>query len=48
MAKKLYHVHLSEDERSRLEQTIRTGLHAARTRMLLKAADGWAADHFGS
>lgn len=45
MVKKLYHVHLTEDDRSRLEQTIRTGHHAARTltraRMLLKAADGW-------
>ena len=48
MAKKLYQVHLGEDERSRLEQTIRTGRHSARTltraRMLLKAADGWKDD----
>src|SRR5690348_5896611 len=48
MATKLYHVHLSKDERSRLEQTIRTGHHSARTltraRMLLKAGDGWKDD----
>lgn len=45
MSKKLYHVHLSTDDRSRLEEPIRTGHHAARTltraRMLLKAANGW-------
>ena len=39
MSKKLYHVHLSTDDRSRLEEPIRTGHHAARTltraRMLL-------------
>jgi hypothetical protein len=45
---KLYHVHLTDDERHHLEQIIRTGHRAARAltraRMLLKAADGWKDD----
>ncbi|MGI8826703.1 MAG: helix-turn-helix domain-containing protein [Chloroflexota bacterium] len=42
---KLYHVHLSDDERTRLEQVISRGKTTARVitraRILLKAAEGW-------
>jgi transposase len=42
---KLYHVHLLDDERTRLERVISRGKTTARVitraRILLKAADGW-------
>lgn len=42
---KRYHVHLSDSDRTRLEQVIARGKTTARVitraRMLLKAADGW-------
>ncbi len=45
MPKKKYHVTLTDEERTQLEQLLRGGKVAARkvtrARLLLKAADGW-------
>lgn len=45
---KLYHVHLSDDQRVQLEQIVSRGKGAARVmmraRILLKAAEGWKDD----
>jgi transposase len=45
---KRYHVHLADDERTRLEQVVSRGRESARVitraRILLKAAEGWKDD----